>query len=159
MRSFDEWFDENCDGSDLAKDACRKLWDEFSDQINIICRKSYEKQQSKVDELKLQVAEMKSRLNDAYTAGQSAMYAARQSKVDEITQLYAKELFNKKVVAKKASEKLAGLQLQNDELQKRVDQQGLIIAKVMSIASELQKSWAMFEIGKKLEQALKGGEG
>lgn len=44
-----------------------------------------------------------------------------------------------------------------DELQKRVDQQGLIIAKVMSIASELQKSWAMFEIGKKLEQALKGG--
>ena len=51
MRSFDEWFDENCDGSDLAKDACRKLWDEFSDQINIICRKSYEKQQSKVDEL------------------------------------------------------------------------------------------------------------
>lgn len=45
-----------------------------------------------------------------------------------------------------------------DELQKRVDQQGLIIAKVMSIASELQKSWAMFEIGKKLEQALKGGE-
>ena len=84
MRSFDEWFDENCDVSDLAKDACCKLWDEFSDQINIICRKSYEKQQSKVDELKLQVAEMKSRLNDAYTAGQSAMYAARQSKVDEL---------------------------------------------------------------------------
>lgn len=45
-----------------------------------------------------------------------------------------------------------------DELQKRVDEQGLIIAKVMSIASELQKSWAMFEIGKRLEQALKGGE-
>lgn len=44
-----------------------------------------------------------------------------------------------------------------DELQKRVDQQGLIIARVMSIASELQKSWAMFEIGKNLEQALKGG--
>ena len=43
-----------------------------------------------------------------------------------------------------------------DELQKRVDEQGLIIAKVMSIASDLQKSWEMFEIGKKLEQALKG---
>lgn len=43
-----------------------------------------------------------------------------------------------------------------DELQKRVDQQGLIIAKAMSIASDLQKSWSMFEIGKKLEQALKG---
>ena len=87
MRSFDEWFDENCDGSDLAKDACRKLWDEFSDQINIICRKSYEKQQSKVDELKLQVAEMKSRLNDAYTDGQSAMHAARQSKIDELQKM------------------------------------------------------------------------
>ena len=45
-----------------------------------------------------------------------------------------------------------------DELQKRVDQYGLIIANVMSIASDLQKSWEMFEIGKKLEQALKGGE-
>lgn len=44
-----------------------------------------------------------------------------------------------------------------DELQKRVDEQGLIIAKVMSIASDLQKNWEMFEIGKKLEQALKGG--
>ncbi|MCO9048494.1 MULTISPECIES: hypothetical protein [Acinetobacter] len=43
-----------------------------------------------------------------------------------------------------------------EELQKRVDQQGLIIAKAMSIASDLQKSWSMFEIGKKLEQALKG---
>ena len=47
-------------------------------------------------------------------------------------------------------------QTEVDELQKRVDEQGLIIAKVMSIASDLQKSWEMFEIGKKLEQALKG---
>ena len=84
----------------------------------------WESGQSEVDELKLQVAEMKSRLNGAYTDGQSAMYTARQSKVDE--------------------------------LQRRVDEQGLIIAKVMSIASDLQKSWEMFEIGKKLEQALKG---
>jgi len=89
--------------------------------------------------------------------GKLLVWQHQQSKVDEITQLYAKELFNKKVVAKKASEKLAGLQLQNDELQKRVDEQGLIIANVMSIASELQKSWEVFEIGKKLEQALKGG--
>lgn len=59
MRSFDEWFDENCDCSDLAKDACRKLWDEFSDQINIICRKSYEKQQSKIDELQKRVDAVK----------------------------------------------------------------------------------------------------
>ncbi len=46
--------------------------------------------------------------------------------------------------------------LERDDLQKRVGQQGLIIAKVMSIASDLQKSWSMFEIGKKLEQAIKG---
>ena len=44
----------------------------------------YQHQQTKVDELKLQVAEMKSRLNDAYTDGQSAMYTARQTKVDEL---------------------------------------------------------------------------
>ena len=56
----------------------------------------WQHQQSKIDELTLQVAEMKSRLNDAYTDGQSAMYAARQSKVDElqkkITEL--KEIIN-----------------------------------------------------------------
>lgn len=44
----------------------------------------YQHQQSKIDELTLQVAEMKSRLNDAYTDGQSAMYTARQSKVDDL---------------------------------------------------------------------------
>lgn len=64
MRSFDEWFDENCDGSDLAKEACRKLWDGFSDQINIICRKSYEKQQSKVDELQKRVDAVKQLIED-----------------------------------------------------------------------------------------------
>lgn len=45
---------------------------------------AWDYQQSKIDELTLQVAEMKSRLNDAYTDGQSAMYVARQSKVDEL---------------------------------------------------------------------------
>ncbi len=40
--------------------------------------------QAEVDALTLQVAEMKSRLNDAYTDGQSAMYTARQSKIDEL---------------------------------------------------------------------------
>ena len=45
---------------------------------------SFKHQQSKVDALTLQVAEMKSRLNDAYTDGQSAMYTARQSKIDEL---------------------------------------------------------------------------
>lgn len=44
----------------------------------------FQEKQTEVDELTLQVAEMKSRLNDAYTDGQSAMYAARQSKIDEL---------------------------------------------------------------------------
>ena len=45
---------------------------------------AWQYRQTDVDELELQVAEMKSRLNDAYTDGQSAMYAARQTKVDEL---------------------------------------------------------------------------
>ena len=152
MRSFDEWFDENCDGSDLAKDACRKLWDEFSDQINIICRKSYEKQQSKVDELKLQVAEMKSRLNDAYTAGQSAMYAARQSKVDEL-QYKAKlresdhqALLVKYQATKKCWEDMSK---EKDELQKRVDA-------ALKILSSKKKMYVDMII--EIEQALKGDQ-
>ena len=45
---------------------------------------AWQYRQTEVDALTLQVAEMKSRLNDAYTDGQSAMYAARQTKVDEL---------------------------------------------------------------------------
>lgn len=45
---------------------------------------AYQSRQTEVDKLTLQVAEMKSRLNDAYTDGQSAMYTSRQSKVDEL---------------------------------------------------------------------------
>ncbi|WP_414659226.1 hypothetical protein ACMHYC_10885 [Acinetobacter courvalinii] len=69
-------------------------------------------------------------LNIEYAAEQIAKDAyelglqSRQTEVDEITQLYAKELFNKKIVAKKSSEKLAELQLQNDELQKQLIDQG-----------------------------------
>ena len=53
-----------------------------------------------MDALTLQVAEMKSRLNDAYTDGQSAMYTARQSKVDELqkrvdaAKYYMKNIFS-----------------------------------------------------------------
>ena len=45
---------------------------------------AWQYRQTEVDALTLQVAEMKSRLNDAYTDGQSAMYTARQSKIDEL---------------------------------------------------------------------------
>ena len=47
----------------------------------------YRIRQTEVDELTLQVAEMKSRLNDAYTDGQSAMYTARQTEVDELQKM------------------------------------------------------------------------
>ena len=66
--SFDEYWNE-C-GDVYAMEVAEKVWDY---------------QQSKIDELTLQIAEMKSRLNDAYTDGQSAMYTARQSKIDELT--------------------------------------------------------------------------
>ncbi|WHP06781.1 hypothetical protein QLH32_04735 [Acinetobacter corruptisaponis] len=94
----------------------------------------WQHRQNEVDELKLQVAEMKSRLNDAYTDGQSAMYAARQTKVDE--------------------------------LQKRVDAvKGLIEDLNKCYQQDHQNKfeyWRGFAdsagiLGKRLEQALKGG--
>ena len=97
-------------------------------------------------------------------------WESRQTEVDEITQLYAKELFNKKVVAKKSSEKLAGLQLQNDELQKRVDAAFRVLSQLNTLDDEAHKRWkreaCMFSQGESnayehsvrlLEQALKGG--
>ena len=84
----------------------------------------------------------------------------RQTEVDEL-QYKAKlrESDHQALLVKYQATKkcLEDMSKEKDELQKRVDQYGLIIANVMSIASDLQKSWEMFEIGKKLEQALKGG--
>ena len=54
--------------------------------------KTWSYRQTEVDELTLQVAEMKSKLNDAYTDGQSAMYTARQSKIDELQKRIDKAL-------------------------------------------------------------------
>ncbi|HEE5638342.1 TPA: hypothetical protein R7P28_003509 [Acinetobacter baumannii] len=84
----------------------------------------------------------------AYEAGQQSM----QAKVEELQKQLSEYIF----VAETLDEMYVKEVKSSDELQKRVDQQGLIIAKAMSIASDLQKSWSMFEIGKKLEQALKG---
>ena len=62
-----------------------EYWSECEDvYARGFAENAWDYQQSKVDELTLQVAEMKSRLNDAYTDGQSAMYTARQSEVDEL---------------------------------------------------------------------------
>lgn len=97
-----------------------------------------------------------------YLAGEEAQQAKveelqRRNQIlnDNIKEQGQKLVYQNEVIETQA-EKLLGLRDEKAELQKRVDQQGLIIAKAMSIASDLQKSWSMFEIGKKLEQALKG---
>ncbi|MDR8310180.1 hypothetical protein FPK86_20930, partial [Acinetobacter baumannii] len=94
-------------------------------------------------------------------AGQQSMQAKveelqrrNQMLNDNIKEQGQKLVYQNEVIETQA-EKLLGLRDEKAELQKRVDQQGLVIAKALSIASDLQKSWSMFEIGKKLEQALK----
>jgi len=119
------------------------------------CEAAYKHQQSKVDELQKQ---------------RDSFIKAYEIEMDKSVELQKKNAWlsdvacrenkraNKLQEEKVSTTALLGKTIQEkNELQKRVDQQGLIIANVMSIASDLQKSWEMFEIGKKLEQALKGG--
>ena len=72
------------DGIDLSKDETGEYSFQPSRFAYSFFLVAWQYRQTEVDALTLQVAEMKSRLNDAYTDGQSAMYAARQSKVDEL---------------------------------------------------------------------------
>ena len=119
----------------------------------------FKEKQTEVDELTLHVAEMKSRLNDAYTDGQSAMYAARQSKVDEL-QYKAKlresdhqALLVKYQATKKCWEDMSK---EKDELQKRVD---AALKLIPSLKSE-NDLWGCEQVERQielLEQALKGG--
>ncbi|HAV6221132.1 TPA: hypothetical protein JI302_08875 [Acinetobacter baumannii] len=87
----------------------------------------------------------------------------QQAKMEELKASHHGEVIGHEVHFKKIKQERDELQtlytqqgINMLKMQKRVDQQGLIIAKAMSIASDLQKSWSMFEIGKKLEQAIKG---
>ncbi|EHU2432709.1 hypothetical protein AXE43_RS13010 [Acinetobacter baumannii] len=89
--------------------------------------------------------------NEKWAIWQEA-WQHQQAKVEELQKQLSEYIF----VAETIDEMYVKEVKSSEELQKRVDQQGLIIAKAMSIASDLQKSWSMFEIGKKLEQALKG---
>ena len=125
-------------------------------------------QQSKVGELTLQVAEMKSRLNDAYTDGQSAMYTARQSKVDELQRRnqmlndnikeQGQKLVYQNEVIETQSEKLLGLRDEKAELQKRVDAVKQLIQEYRDPPTE-DKTFqhALSIVAYELEQALKGG--
>ncbi|MDB0099862.1 hypothetical protein CTY80_03630 [Acinetobacter nosocomialis] len=94
---------------------------------------------------------------------QWVVWQHQQAKVEELKASHHGEVIGHEVHFKKIKQERDELQtlytqqgINMLKLQKRMDQQGLIIAKAMSIASDLQKSWSMFEIGKKLEQALKG---
>lgn len=91
--------------------------------------------------------------NEKWAIWQEA-WQHQQAKVEELQKQLSEYIF----VAETIDEMYVKEVKSSEELQKRVDQQGLIIAKAMSIASDLQKSWSMFEIGKKLEQALKGDQ-
>ncbi|MDO7424661.1 hypothetical protein Q5X52_01340 [Acinetobacter baumannii] len=91
--------------------------------------------------------------NEKWAIWQEA-WQHQQAKVEELEKQLREYIF----VAETIDEMYVKEVKSSEELQKRVGQQGLIIAKAMSIASDLQKSWSMFEIGKKLEQALKGDQ-
>ena len=149
MRSeFSKWFWSEC--GELNKD---------TSFAHSLAEKAWNHRQTEVDELKLQVAEMKSRLNDAYTDGQSAMYAARQSKIDELQK--QRDSFIK------AYEIEMG---ESIELQKRVDAAFRVLSQLNALDDEAHKRWkreaCMFSQGESnayehavrlLGQALKGG--
>lgn len=137
----------------------------------------YEKRQTEIDELKLQVADMKSRLNDAYTDGQSAMYQHQQSKMDDLQRRnqmlndnikeQGQKLVYQNEVIETQAEKLLGLRDENAELQKSVDAvKGLIEDLNKCYQQDHQNKfeyWRGFAdsagiLGKRLEQALKGCE-
>ena len=134
-------------------------WDSQSccdqDYVNNF-KKGWESRQTEVDELTLQVAEMKSRLNDVYTDGQSAMYAARQSEIDELQ--------------KQRDSFIKAYEIEIDEnveLQKRVDAVKGLAQTLWEKSEEKHqqgKVWESKTLGEcadeildVLEQALKGG--
>lgn len=65
-------------------------WDEdnYASENTQLANDFYEagqqSRQAEVDELNFQLAEMKSRLNEAYTDGQSSMYKTKQAEIDEL---------------------------------------------------------------------------
>jgi len=128
----------------------RKLYAFHLDSFNekwAIWQEAWQHQQAKVGELQVQ-------LKGAEERAQLALKYKDKYRLerDELQRQLSEYIF----VAETLDEMYVKEAQKSDDLQKRVDQQGLIIAKAMSIASDLQKSWSMFEIGKKLEQAIKG---
>ncbi|WDM39831.1 hypothetical protein KNV99_19315 [Acinetobacter nosocomialis] len=103
-------------------------------------------------DLHQEITELKASHHHGEVIGHEVHFKKIKQERDELQRQLSEYIF----VAETLDEMYVKEVKSSEELQKRVDQQGLIIAKAMSIASDLQKSWSMFEIGKKLEQAIKG---
>lgn len=78
-------------------------FDEYWDKENVRLDDGYHKhketydlgavsRQVEIDELNFKLAEMKSRLNDAYTDGQTSMYNIKQSEIDALLKRVDKAL-------------------------------------------------------------------
>ena len=128
----------------------KEYWNEHGGVYAMeIAEDAWDYRQTEVDELTLQVAEMKSRLNDAYTDGQSAMYAARQSKVDELQKKNSwlsdvaereNKRANKLQEEKVSTTTLLGKTIQEkNELQKRVDALTLALDQIAYPIPHMQK--------------------
>ena len=155
----------------------KEYWNEHGDVYGMeIAEDAWDYRQTEVDALTLQVAEMKSRLNDAYTDGQSAMYVARQSKVDELQRRnqmlndnikeQGQKLVYQNEVIETQAEKLLGLRDEKAGLQKRVDAAKQLIEDLNKCYQQDHQNkfeyWRGFAdsagiLRKRLEQALKGG--
>ena len=140
-----EWDSQSCCDQDYVNNF-KKGWD---------CR------QTEVDALTLQVAEMKSKLNDAYTDGQSAMYTARQTEVDELQRRnqmlndnikeQGQKLVYQNEVIETQAEKLLGLRDEKAELQKRLD------AALEVVKQGIRKQGGDYYL-EKVEELLEGGD-
>lgn len=73
MKSFDDWFDENDVRILVERSTARFVYEAGAAS-----------KQDEIDDLIIQLADMKSRLNDNYTAGQTAMYKTKQIEINEL---------------------------------------------------------------------------
>lgn len=134
---------------------CPELVDDFiaDVEINRQSFKSFyeagqQSKQAEVDELNFQLAEMKSRLNEAYTDGQSSMYKTKQAEIDELK----KELEILQGMYNAVSLVAGDLVEERDELQNRIDES---LVKIFEWYDQTYRDDAHQLIGE-LEGILKG---
>lgn len=144
-KSFDDWYTEESPfkGNENNED-CK--W------ASKFMQRAYEagasSRQGEVDELNFQLAEMKSRLNEAYTDGQSSMYKTKQAEIDELK----KELHILQGMCNAVSLVVGDLVVERDELQNRIDES---LVKIFEWYDQTYRDDAHQLIGE-LEDILKG---